>query len=339
MTAPAEVVEYDVRWPGWFDEIRAGLEPLLVEVPHVVEHVGSTATPVEPGRTRSEALSALATAWLDRPADTSAGSGGGSLTPLGTHLLAEVLADEDTRSLYAQLMKLNAILLGLALERLQPDDRQRCTGSTRQVRVAETVLTTLRGAEQLAAAAPGFVQPFAIVKACAQLATLELADRWERPPTSPPVRPADEAWTPPVVIDVVRSRPARSGPDGLVVILGLNRLAAAEDAVRAAPPGTAVTIALVTSRPDELGSLARLTAAELLACLRQAFPESAWPAVQIVHDESGAFAAAAGVEEIGDGLEFAIRVAGGRIVARAEGLGATYAAAESFTPATSPRFV
>ncbi|MEV6284468.1 GrpB family protein [Kribbella sp. NPDC051770] len=45
MTAPAEVVTYDERWPRWFDELRAGLEPLLAGVPHVVEHVGSTAVP------------------------------------------------------------------------------------------------------------------------------------------------------------------------------------------------------------------------------------------------------------------------------------------------------
>jgi GrpB-like predicted nucleotidyltransferase (UPF0157 family) len=42
---PAEVVSYDPRWPLWFAEISAALEPYLVELPHVVEHVGSTAVP------------------------------------------------------------------------------------------------------------------------------------------------------------------------------------------------------------------------------------------------------------------------------------------------------
>jgi GrpB-like predicted nucleotidyltransferase (UPF0157 family) len=42
---PAEVVEYDARWPLWFAEIRARLTPYLAEVPHTVEHVGSTAVP------------------------------------------------------------------------------------------------------------------------------------------------------------------------------------------------------------------------------------------------------------------------------------------------------
>jgi GrpB-like predicted nucleotidyltransferase (UPF0157 family) len=42
---PAEVVEYDARWPLWFAEISAVLEEYLGELPHVIEHVGSTAVP------------------------------------------------------------------------------------------------------------------------------------------------------------------------------------------------------------------------------------------------------------------------------------------------------
>jgi GrpB-like predicted nucleotidyltransferase (UPF0157 family) len=42
---PAEVVEYDPRWPLWFDEIRARLTPYLSGLPHHIEHVGSTAVP------------------------------------------------------------------------------------------------------------------------------------------------------------------------------------------------------------------------------------------------------------------------------------------------------
>jgi len=40
---PAEVVEYDPRWAVWFEEITAGLTPYLVDLPHRIEHVGSTA--------------------------------------------------------------------------------------------------------------------------------------------------------------------------------------------------------------------------------------------------------------------------------------------------------
>jgi GrpB-like predicted nucleotidyltransferase (UPF0157 family) len=43
--APAEVVDYNPDWPRWFAEIRTRLEPYLADVPHVCEHVGSTAVP------------------------------------------------------------------------------------------------------------------------------------------------------------------------------------------------------------------------------------------------------------------------------------------------------
>ncbi|MEU8222968.1 GrpB family protein [Kribbella sp. NPDC048915] len=45
MKTPAEVVDYDPRWPLWFAEIHAVLAPHLDGIPHVVEHVGSTAVP------------------------------------------------------------------------------------------------------------------------------------------------------------------------------------------------------------------------------------------------------------------------------------------------------
>lgn len=45
MIVPAEVVDYDPVWPSWFAEIRERLTPYLAEVPHVCEHVGSTAVP------------------------------------------------------------------------------------------------------------------------------------------------------------------------------------------------------------------------------------------------------------------------------------------------------
>jgi GrpB-like predicted nucleotidyltransferase (UPF0157 family) len=43
VTAPAEVVDYDPRWPSWFTEIRDRLTPYLGDF--VIEHVGSTAVP------------------------------------------------------------------------------------------------------------------------------------------------------------------------------------------------------------------------------------------------------------------------------------------------------
>ena len=130
-------------------------------------------------------------------------------------------------------------------------------------------------------------------------------------------------------MDAIRGEPARLGGDGVVVILGLHRLAAVEEAVRAAPPAADVTAILVTSTPDELAPLARLAVADLRACLRQAFPASAWPRLQVVFDESGALAAAAGVPAVSDATETAVRIEAGRIVTRADGFGACHAAASA----------
>lgn len=235
-----------------------------------------------------------------------------------------VLADAQTRQPYAQLLKLDAIVLGLALEGMSHR-----RGGQRLVPVAEAVLTLLHGADQLAAAAPGFADPFQVVAACEQLAALAPGGDWAPPhlPYVPKARPVDEVWSPPPATDALRGGAALLADDGVVAVLGLHRLEAVEEAVRAAAPGAAVTAVLVTGEPGELGPLARLTVAELGAGLRQAFPERAWPHVRLVHDESGTLAAAAGVSAVSDATETAVRVAGGRIVARAEGRGACHAAA------------
>ncbi|MFF3442424.1 TetR/AcrR family transcriptional regulator [Streptosporangium sp. NPDC002721] len=281
----------------------------------------------EPSLTPREALGALARAWLARlPMTTDEPD---ALARIGVDLLPEILADERTRRPFAQLMKLDAILLGLALERLRPP----ATPDGRLVRLAEAALTTLYGASQLAAAAPGFTDPFTVVSACERLADLDLDDRWPYTPWIPRARPADEAWSPPPVLDAVRGEPARltgdGDGDGVVAILGLHRLEAVEEAVRAAPAGAAITAVLVTGDPDELAPLARLAVAELCGCLRQAFPPSAWPRLQVVFDDSGALAAAAGVLAVSDATEAAVRVEAGRIVVRADGRGACHTAAST----------
>jgi len=110
-------------------------------------------------------------------------------------------------------------------------------------------------------------------------------------------------------------------------VLGLHRLAAIEEALRAAPPAATLTAVLVTSDPGELGPLARLAVTSLRNCLRAAVAPSAWPRLQLVHDEHGALAAAAGVSAISDATESAVRIRNGRIVAQADGYGACHAAA------------
>jgi AcrR family transcriptional regulator len=278
------------------------------------EAMSAAAEPVS----AAAALAAFARSWVARL--PLASDEPDSDARLGMHVLPEILADEFTRMPFAQLMRLDAILLGLALERLSP-------GHKRMVRVAETALTMLHGASQLEAAAPGFVDPFNVVRACGELGGLDLGDTWLAAPWQAPVRAMDVAWSPPAALDAVSGEPAELTADGVVAVLGLHRLEAIEQAVRAVPPGTAVTVVLVTGEPGELGPLARLVVTELCGHLRQAFPRAAWPALSVVFDEPGAMAAASGVRAVSDETEVAIRVAAGRNVVRAEGYGACHLAA------------
>jgi AcrR family transcriptional regulator len=279
----------------------------------LAERAPRPATP-PPHPTAADALAAFARAWVARlPLATDSDSDDARLA---RDLLPEILADEHTRRPFAQLMRLDAILLGLALERLRP--------GRRLVRVAEAALTTLHGASQLAAAAPGFGEPFHIVTACARLLELDLSDSWpDEPPITSQARPVAGPWHPPAVLDLLTGEPVRPG-DGVVTVLGLHRASAFEEAVRA---GADVTVALVTSDPGELAPLARLAVADLRSCLDQAFPSPREPRLRIVCDAGGELAAAAGVTAVSDATETAIRVEGGRIVVRAEGFGACHAAA------------
>ncbi|MET0235210.1 MAG: TetR/AcrR family transcriptional regulator [Kibdelosporangium sp.] len=280
----------------------------------LAEDAERVSLPPNPGETVREALGAFARASVSRLPLASDDEYGQAR--LGVELFPEVLADERTRVPFAQLMRLNALLLGLALERLEP--------SGRMVRVAEIALTTLAGAGQMAAAAPGFVEPFGIVKACERLAELALNDVWLAPRLTPHVEPVNSPWSPPEAIDAVGNEHARLTGDGVVAFLGLHRLSVVEEAVRA---GAEVTVVLVTSDPGELIPLARLAIADFASLLRHAFPRSAWPRVQVVCDETGALAAAAGVPAVSDVTQAAVRIESGRIVLRAEGYGACEAAA------------
>ncbi|MFG1997628.1 TetR/AcrR family transcriptional regulator [Spirillospora sp. NPDC048911] len=303
---------------------RALYFAVLAELAHQVR-----ATVPAGHRTANEALGAFARAWVARLPFTPDDPHG--TARLGLDLMPEIAAEERLRLPFAQLMRLNAIMLGLSLEGLGRSDR-------RMVKVAETVLTTLHGVSQLVAAAPGFVEPFDAISVCGQLADLELDGGWPPPhmPWVAPARPADEPWDPPPATDALRAEPARLAGDGVVAVLGLHRLEAIEEAVRGAAAGAMVTAVLVTSDPDELGPLARLAVADLRGCLGQAFPGSAWPRLQIVHDPAGAVAAAAGVRAVSDATEVAVRVESGRITAQADGRGACHAAATS-TMTENPR--
>src|SRR3569833_395772 len=132
----------------------------------LAEDAARAPRPARPGRTPAAALGAFARAWLARlPLATG---------EPGLDLLPEAIGDDRTRQAVAQLTRLDALLLGLALETLEAVPR-------RMVRVAETALTTLHGARRLAVAAPGFVEPFTVAGACARLADLDLGEGWPPP--------------------------------------------------------------------------------------------------------------------------------------------------------------
>ncbi|MDQ8703674.1 helix-turn-helix domain-containing protein [Streptomyces sp. LHD-70] len=318
----------------------------------LAESAPETSTDLAVDCTPRSALAMFARTWTARLPLA------GGLARLDTHLMSEVLADERTRQPYGQLLKLDALLLGLALERLllvrAPSDQEGPADGPRMVRVAESVLTSLHGARQLADAAPGFIEPFTVIHACERLADSTPHDTWAPPhlPYVPRARPVDEPWprasapegsqagsragsrvvgadpvANPAFVDAVRGTPARLGADGVLAVLGLHRLEAVEEAVRSAPPGATVTVALVSGCPDELIPLARLAIADVVSCLRASFPVASWPRLQVVYDASGSLAAAAGLPAVSDGTEAAVRIAGGRIVARADGRGACHAAA------------
>lgn len=276
-------------------------------------------------KTATDALADFARAWMARLPLT--GEDRRSASRLSRDLLPEIMSDERINQPFSQLTCLSAILLGLCLEQLPSPKRT----ASRMVKVAEIALTTLHGASQLAAAAPGFGEPFAIVRACEQLAELDLDDTWQPAhlPHISPARPTNQPWTPPAMTDALRDQPAPLDHDGVLAVLGLHRLAAIEEALRAAPPTAAITAVLVTSNPSELGPLARLTITDLRNCLMSAIAPSAWPRLQIIHDESGTLAAAAGLSAISDATETAIHIHNGRITVRADGYGACHAAASA----------
>ncbi|MES4903451.1 MULTISPECIES: helix-turn-helix domain-containing protein [unclassified Streptomyces] len=271
----------------------------------------------------ADALGAFARVWLERLPLVGEPSAGGHLR---LRSLSGVLDDEPARTGLAQIVRLEALLLALALESHRPRGAKR----VRRVRLAELVLTLLNGSAGLAETAPGFGDPFDVARACEHLAGIDLADVWDPPhlPYVDPARPCDEDWTPPAeVFDEITGRPVALDADGVIAVLGTGRLAAAEEAVRGARPGEQVTVAVVTSDPAEIGRLVRLRVSDLSGCLRRVFAADAWPGLRLVLDDHALTASSVGLTEAGDATEAAVRVRDGRVVARAEGRGAAHAAA------------
>jgi AcrR family transcriptional regulator len=267
------------------------------------------------------AAEAFARVWLERLPLTGDTAAGGRLR---SRSVAGAFDDDRGRAVLAEVVRLEALLLALALE---------SGGSgARRVRLAELILTLLHGADDLARSAPGFGDPFDVAAACRHLASLDLADTWDPPYLEFVGQPhlGAEPWAaPPDPSDAITGRPVRLDTDGLLVVLGPGRLSAAEEAARS---GELVTVAVVTTDPAETGALVRLRLTDLAGCLRRVFPAAAEPApaepaFRLVLDDDGTLAAAAGIEAADD-TEAAVLIRGGRIVARAHGRGAAYAVAE-----------
>lgn len=257
----------------------------------------------------ADAAESFARSWLERlPLATD----NAAVARLRSHSVTGVFEDDPGRAVLGELTRLEALLLALSLESCLP-------AAPRRVRLAELILTLLHGADHLAGAAPGFGDPFDVVRACGHLAGLDLTDVWAPPHLDfvPAAELCDDPWPEP--------------EDGLIVVLGAARLGAAEEAVRTARPGDQVTIAVVTDSPAETGALVRLRVHGLTSCLRRTFPAAAAPPVHIDLDGGPALAAAIGAG-VSDDTESAVRLRAGRIVARAHGRGAGHAAAAALPP-------
>ncbi|GGR33286.1 hypothetical protein GCM10010219_42810 [Streptomyces netropsis] len=114
----------------------------------------------------------------------------------------------------------------------------------------------------------------------------------------------------------------------MVVVLGVGRLSAAEEAMRSARPGDKLTFVVVTGDPAETGRLARLRIIDLIACLRRVVAPEELQRPRIVFDDTGTVPAAIGWDPVDDSTEVAIRAHDGLIVARADGRGAGHAVAD-----------
>ncbi|NIH78130.1 TetR/AcrR family transcriptional regulator [Amycolatopsis viridis] len=312
-----------------FPSKRALYLAVLIDL---VERPAGTGPQVPPA-SPEEALAAFARVWLDRLPLTGDTAADGRLQ---LRSLAGVLDDDHARTVRAQVAELEAVLLAVALESGEPG-----AAPIRRVRLAELVLTLLGGWSHLAETAPGFGDPFDVVRACRHLAATDLADSWAPPhlPHVAPAQPCADGWDPPVgLLDRISGDEVGWGGDGLITVLGAGRLSAAEEAIRSVRPGEEATVVVVTSDPAETGRLVRLRIADLTGCLRRVFPPEAWRPVRLIVDDAARVAAAIGVPAVDDETEAAVRVRDGVIVARAGGRGAAYAASTADVPeSTRPR--
>ncbi|ANW16964.1 TetR/AcrR family transcriptional regulator [Streptomyces clavuligerus] len=275
------------------------------------------------------------------------------------HSPAGVFDEAPLRGALAQVTRLEALLLALALESGAPAapavggvpgtgggadiDGGPGAGAdgprVRRVRLAELVLRMVSGPGAPLDAVFDVGDPFDVAHACAHLAGLDLADAWNPAhlPYVTPARLCRDRWHPPEEsTDLLTGRRVGFGGDGVIALLGTGRLGAAEEAVRSALPDDRVTVVVVTDDPAEAGRLVRLRVGDVTRCLRRVFPPEALPRLRLILDDRGLFAPALGLPGTDDGTEYAVRVRRGTVVARAGGRGAAHAAATAAVPAVFP---
>ena len=216
-----------------------------------------------PGRTVRSALAAFATAWLARPA--AGGRAAHRAAPAGRRPAARGPRRRRLRAPFAQLTQLQAVVLGLALERLRP------APGGRLVRVGRGRADHPARRERAVRGGAG------LRRAVRRRGGLRAAGR--RRPGRPlgPAAPALRARGPPGRRAVgPAGRPGladrRAGPAHRRrrASPSWGRTGSARSRRRCAPPPAAdVTAVLVSGQPAELLPLARLVVADLRRCLRR----------------------------------------------------------------------
>lgn len=300
-----------------------------------------------PARTPVAAIGRFARTWVERlPGSANHPvSGIAQLrSPMLSHdLIPELVVDECLRGPFVQLIKLDAILLGLALACLDGTGASVLPG--RWLGIAESVITLLYGATQLSFVAPEFVDGAKVIAACEHMVHHRIDDAAQVAAdtvvaaNTVVAASVDELWAPPPCRDLVHTMAADLSGGNIVAVLGMNRLGAVADILRDQPIGGRTTVAMVTADETEAAQLARLAVSDISRSLRAAFPYPAVPGMQVVLDESGKLAQACGVDVVDDDTEGAVFIDNERVVARATGTGACRALATMLGPLEESRSI
>ncbi|MBH0776963.1 TetR/AcrR family transcriptional regulator [Nocardia bovistercoris] len=309
-----------------------GKRALYLEVLARGAELAPPPAPRAPGRTPAEAFGVFASTWAEQLPSTDDYDYDAteqlSSPAISIDLIPQIQTTPRLRHSFSQLVKLDAILLGLAVEGVADDGG---AARARWIGNAESVLTILYGATQLSFAAADFVDGTRVITLCEQIAGLEPGPRepGRTPLVQPAVLPAASHWSPPPSMDVVRHARAHLDDDRMVVVLGMHRLASVERLLEVWPRAADLTLVLVTDdESGELIPLARLALADLSRSLRFAFPRAALPRIEIVVDVDGALAAACGVAAPNNNTEVAVLLGAGTPTLRADGPGAARTLAE-----------